>query len=154
MEAEANSQQNTQTQLMANKINTKVDHNKFDQHFGQVKRNNAATKRRDANTYEALITIQPKKIRKTPIASHRQNCSKKVNNHKKAQPFDLFWRVLIPSFRLHHKLKIRRFLKLEKPWELEAMRCVLPVNRKTTWPRTKPYSWDSLRVHLTLSDMH
>lgn len=90
METEANSQQNTQTQLMANKINVKGDHNKFDQHFGQVKRNNAANKRREANTYEALIIIQPKKIRKTPIASHRQNWSKKVNNHKKAQPFDLF----------------------------------------------------------------
>ena len=45
METEANSQQNTQTQLMANKINAKGDHNKFDQHFGQVKRKNAATKR-------------------------------------------------------------------------------------------------------------
>ena len=64
METEANSQQNTQTQLIVNKINVKGDRNKFDQHFGQVKRNNAATKRRDANTYEALITMQPKKFAK------------------------------------------------------------------------------------------
>ena len=83
IETEANSQQNTQTQLMANKINVKGDRNKFDHHFGQVKRSNAATKRRDANTYEGLITIQPKKIRKTPIASHRQNCSKKSTIIKK-----------------------------------------------------------------------
>ena len=49
---------------MPNKINVKEAHNKLDQHFSQVKRNNAANKRRDANTYEALITIQPKKIAK------------------------------------------------------------------------------------------
>ena len=47
---------------MPNKLNVKEDHNKFDQHVSQVKRNNAAKKRRNANTYEALTTIQPKKI--------------------------------------------------------------------------------------------
>ena len=49
---------------MPNKLIIKGARNKFDQHFGLAKRNNAATKRRDANTYEALITIQPKKIAK------------------------------------------------------------------------------------------
>ena len=45
METEANSQQNTQTQLMDNKINVKGDHNKFDQHFSQFKRNMQPTKK-------------------------------------------------------------------------------------------------------------
>ena len=62
METEANSQQNTQTRLMPSKLNVKESHNKFDHHFSQVKRNNTANKRRNANTYGALMTIQPKKI--------------------------------------------------------------------------------------------
>ena len=64
MQIETNSQLNAQTQLIPNKLNAKGAHNKFDQHFSQVKRNNAANKRKNANTYEELITIQPKKIAK------------------------------------------------------------------------------------------
>ena len=59
METEANSQQNTQTRLISYKLNVKGNNNKFDQNFSQVKQNNAANKRRDANTYEALMSIQP-----------------------------------------------------------------------------------------------
>ena len=62
MQIETNSQLKTQTQLIPNKLNAKGAHNKFDQHFSQVKRNNAANKRRNANTHEALMTIQSKKI--------------------------------------------------------------------------------------------
>ena len=64
MQTETNWQQNTQTQLIPNKVIVKEAHTKFDQHFSQVKRNNSANKRRDENTYEALITIQTKKIAK------------------------------------------------------------------------------------------
>ena len=51
---------------MPNKLSIKEAFNKFDQYFSQFKRNNAANKRRKANTYEALITIKPKKIAKHP----------------------------------------------------------------------------------------
>ena len=64
MQTETNWQQNTQTQRIPNKVIVKEALTKFDQHFSQVKRNNSANKRRDENTYEALITIQTKKIAK------------------------------------------------------------------------------------------
>ena len=89
MQIETNSQLNTQTRLIPNKLNAKGAHNKFDQHLAKSNEIMQPTKG-EGNHLRSDNYHTVEQNRKIPIASHRQSCSKKVSNHKKAQPFDLF----------------------------------------------------------------